>query len=204
MSRSDMIHEFWFGALDDRGQVALEYSRRWFAADPAFDREVRIHFESDVRAAAAGRRVRWQEEPRGALALVLLFDQFPRNIYRGTPRALLFDGHARQCMRQAIARGWDGRLWPVERAFLYMPLQHSEAIAAQDEAVERFTRLAEETDSGERALLDDFLRHAREHREIIRTFGRFPQRNAMLERESTAAERAFLNKGGARWGRAGE
>lgn len=200
MSRIDMIHEFWFGALDERGRVAPERGERWFAPDPEFDREVRIHFESDLRTAAAGRRVRWEDEPRGVLALVLLFDQFPRNIYRGTPRAFVFDAHAYRCMEQAIGWSLDRRLWPLERAFLYMPLLHSEDMTAQDQAVERFTALADAAEGGEQDLLAEFARHAREHREIIRTFARFPHRNDILERESTAAERAFLAKGGGRRG----
>ena len=193
-----MIHEFWFGTLDARGRVASDRSERWFTVDPEFDREVRIHFESDLRTAAAGRRVRWEDDPRGVLALVLLFDQFPRNTYRGTPRAFVFDAHAYRCMEQAVSRGLDKQLWPVERAFLNMPLLHSEDVAAQEQAVERFAELADAADGGQQDLFGEFTRKAREHREIIRTFARFPYRNDILGRESSAAERAFLAKGGGR------
>lgn len=204
MSRGDVIHNFWFGDIDHYGRVSEEKARRWFRADPDFDRHIRAHFESDLRTAAAGRRIRWEREPRSALALVLLFDQFPRNMYRGTPRAFMFDDHARRCMYQAIALGLEKRLWPIERAFLFMPLQHAEDIDAQDESVDRYRRLAEDVDPEQRSMFRDFLRHAEEHREVVMTFGRFPHRNGILERTTTAAERAFLEKGGTNWGQTGE
>lgn len=196
MARGKIIHEFWFGKLDPEGRVDPARSARWFRADPEFDREIRAHFESDLRAAAAGRRVRWEERPTDALALVLLFDQFPRNMYRGTPRAFMFDQRASQVMRRAFARGHEAKLWPIECAFLYLPLQHAEDETAQDESVERFSRLVEAAPMSQKAVFRDFLRHAEKHQEVIRTFGRFPHRNGILERESTPAEIAYLEKGG--------
>jgi uncharacterized protein (DUF924 family) len=196
MSRGDTIHEFWFGALDLHGGVEAGRAERWTSVDPEFDRRIRGHFEADLRTAAAGRRIRWEREPRSALALVLLFDQFPRFMYRGTPRAFMFDESARRTMYQAVGLGLEKQLWPLEQAFLFMPLQHAEDADLQDESVERFTALVEQAHPDQREQLRTFLRRAEDHREVIRTFGRFPHRNAILERESTAAEQAFLERGG--------
>jgi len=196
MSRGDTIHQFWFGALDSRGRAPDERAELWFRTDPEFDRRIRGHFESDLRTAAAGRRIRWEREPRSALALVLLFDQFPRFMYRGTPRAFMFDHRARRSMYQAVGLGLEKQLWPIEQAFLFMPLQHAEDAALQDESVERYRALVEQADPDQRDPLRTFLRDAEDHREVIRTFGRFPHRNAALERETTAAEQAFLERGG--------
>lgn len=200
MARGEIIHEFWFGTLGPRGQVDPARAGRWFRADPDFDRDIRAHFDSDLRAAAAGRRLHWERDPTKAVALVLLFDQFPRNMFRGTPRAFMFDQRARYSMRRALEHGLDKELFPVERAFLYMPLQHAEDLAAQDEAVERFAHLLDIAPAEQQAMFRDFLRHAEQHREVIRTFERFPHRNPILERTSTAAEIAFLDKGGTTWG----
>jgi len=199
MSRRGMIREFWFGELEPNGVVDAAKSRRWFHADPALDRYIHDHFQGDLRAAAAGRLVRWERDAAGMLALILLFDQFTRNMYRGTPRAYMFDARARICSDRALTQGLTEALWPVERAFVYMPFQHAEDSARQDQSVRLFSELVDTAASGgQEQLLRSFLRSAEEHREVIRTFGRFPWRNAILGRESSAAERVYLDRQGDR------
>lgn len=203
MPRATAILDFWFGTLDAAGVPAPEVERRWFDVDARVDAEIRARFEADLRSAAAGRLVRWEQEARGALALVILFDQFPRNMYRGTPRAFLFDEHARAVAARAVGNGHEAALWPVERAFLYLPFEHAESADDQAEAVRRFSGLVEAAPEEQRPRFREFLHHAERHREVIERFGRFPHRNAVLGRESTPEEQAFLDGGADAWGQGG-
>lgn len=198
MSRRRMIREFWFGDPAPDGVVDAAHRHRWFQPDPAFDHYVREHFQADLRAAAAGRLRHWERDAEGMLALILLFDQFARNMFRDTPRAFMFDARAVALSDAAVAQGLTADLWPVERAFVYMPYQHAEDTACQDRSVELFGALVETAPSAQQPQLRPFLQAAEEHREVIRTFGRFPWRNAILERVSTAAERLYLDKVGNR------
>ena len=166
-------------------------AKRWFAVDPAFDAEVRRRFGPACHALRNGGAVGdhpWLVEPDSALALVILLDQFPRNIWRGSNAAFDLDRHARQAAEITLAAGFDWALAPDARSFVYMPLMHSEDI--EDQAL--CVALCEERlgeDSGT-------ARHARAHRDLIARFGRFPHRNAALGRPSTSAEAAFLDGGG--------
>jgi len=200
MSRAATILEFWFGRLDAAGLPDQRVERRWFNADDAFDAEVRARFEPDLRNAAAGRLTRWERDPRSALALVILFDQFPRNMYRGKPRAFLFDEHARAVAGRAVGRGLDARLQPIERVFLYMPFEHSEDAADQTESVRLFRQLADAVPEEQRERFRGYLGYALQHREVIDRFGRFPHRNEVLGRASTLQETAFLEEGASTWG----
>lgn len=158
---------------------------RWFAKDPDFDTAFRDAF-LDLHATAAGRGCdEWCATPRGSLALALLLDQFPRNAFRGTAHMYATDPLARHFARGALAAGHDAAIAAPLRLFLYLPFAHSEAIEDQDLSVTLNATLGE-----------PFLTHARDHRDIIRRFGRFPHRNAMLARETTAAEKGFLEAGG--------
>ena len=168
------ILAFWFAPGMDR---------QWFRATPALDAEIREHFEATWQAAADGRLRPWGDSADGALALVLVLDQFPLNMYRGSARAFATEGDAIRVGRETVRRGLDRQLVGERLAFLYMPLMHSEDLADQDEAVRLF----------EAAGLSDNLRFARHHRELIRRFGRFPHRNAILGRESTPDELAYLD-----------
>lgn len=154
----------------------------WFRSTPAFDAEVRRRFLGTWEAAADGRLDDWRKTPSGALALVIVLDQFPLNMFRGEARSFSTEAQARAVAAEAIERGWDWGLDDAEKAFLYLPFMHSEAVADQDRAVQLYR------DAG----LADSLRWARHHREIIRRFGRFPHRNAALGRESTREEREWL------------
>jgi len=159
---------------------------RWYKRDDTFDAKVRRRFLSLWQKAAAGELASWEDSDDGALALVIVLDQFPRNMFRGTPDAFARDVLARDVARRAIARGKDRRINPVLLEFLYLPFMHSEHLPDQLHCVALF----ENTDNTEN------LKYARDHADIIRRFGRFPHRNRVLGRDTTAEEQAFLDGGG--------
>ncbi|MDZ7748591.1 MAG: DUF924 family protein [Halofilum sp. (in: g-proteobacteria)] len=200
MPRITAILDYWFGELDAAGLPEPAVEQRWFTRDDTVDAEIRARFEADLRSAAAGRLRRWEAEARGALALVLLFDQFPRNMYRDTPRAFLFDEHARAVARRALEAGHAEALRPIQRVFLYMPFEHAEDPALQEESVQRFGALVEAVPEAQREHFRAYLAHAEQHRDVIARFGRFPHRNALLGRESTAEEQAYLDDRAPAWG----
>ena len=175
---------FWFGAPPhtERGE--------WFRKDAAFDAAIRERFGDALARGLAGAFGEWCGEPRGALARVVLLDQFTRNAFRDTPRAFAGDARALATADDAIRRGFDASLDRYERWFLYIPYEHSEDLAMQRRALELFGALAR--DEG----LDGPLRYAKRHAEIIERFGRFPHRNSILGRESTPEEIAFLREPG--------
>jgi uncharacterized protein (DUF924 family) len=173
------VLRFWF---QDDPQVRRPV---WFQGDAGFDTACQA-YAAAVEAAAAGRLDHWAATAEGALALVLLLDQMPRNLYRGTAQAFAADPHARRIARMAIGRGFDQALTPVQRGFLYLPFEHAEDLADQDEAVRLFTPLGGQS-----------LDYALRHRDAIRRFGRFPHRNAALGRVSTPQEAAYLAEPGA-------
>jgi uncharacterized protein (DUF924 family) len=159
---------------------------RWYARDEAFDAEIRRRFLALWHKAVAGELAAWEASDDGALALVILLDQFPRNMFRGTPQAFASDALARDVARRAIERGADRRIEPALLEFLYMPFMHSEHLADQEHCVALF----------ERAGDAESLKYARDHADIIRRFGRFPHRNSILGRETLPDEQAFLDGGG--------
>ena len=187
--RARVILDDWFGPLDDNGVVAEAKRHRWFTKDDAFDRYLRDTYEADVRLALAGEYDFWAEDVRGMLALILLLDQFTRNIYRNTPEMVCGDDKAAQLAERALEHEQDKNLSPPERHFLYMPLMHAENIARQNRCVELFEQLAKDTGT---MVLD----YAKRHRDIVARFGRFPHRNAILGRESTPEEVEFLKQPG--------
>jgi uncharacterized protein (DUF924 family) len=177
---------FWFGPPPARGPR----DARWFGKDEAFDRECRERFLPLHQRAAAGELDRWETEAQDCLAHILLLDQFPRNMFRGTPRAFAADPLALDAARYAVEQGYDQGLLPVERLFAYLPFEHSEALADQVRSCEltRPLEAFEET--------ADVYRYAVAHRDIIERFGRFPHRNAILGRASTPEEIDFLKQPG--------
>lgn len=159
---------------------------KWFEKDAALDCEIRRRFLRAWQAAGEGKLARWEQTPEGALALAIVLDQFPRNMFRGEARSYATDALARAVADRAIARGFDRQISPAERQFFYLPFMHSENLADQ----ERCLGLA-------RAHGDDeFTRYAERHADIVRRFGRFPHRNSILGRATTAHEQAFLDGGG--------
>jgi uncharacterized protein (DUF924 family) len=185
------VLDFWFGAP---GSAVHGKSRReWFAKDPAFDEEIRRRFLALHASAALGECDRWAATPRELLALVIVLDQFSRNLYRDDPRAFAQDERALSAVKILVDKGWDAQLAPLERQFAYLPFEHAEDSGEQDRSVTLFASLEsfEET----RGLTE----WAEKHRVIVRRFGRFPHRNAALGRESTPEEAAFLLEPGSRF-----
>jgi uncharacterized protein (DUF924 family) len=158
----------------------------WYERNDAFDAEVRRRFLALWQKAVAGELSLWEATDEGALALVIVLDQFPRNMFRGTSQAFTSDALARDVARRAIARGADQRIDPVLLEFLYLPFMHSEHLPDQLHCVALF----QNTENAEN------LKYAREHADIIRRFGRFPYRNRLLDRDTTEDEQAFLDGGG--------
>ncbi|RWE29972.1 MAG: DUF924 family protein [Mesorhizobium sp.] len=174
-SRALSVTKFWRDAGEDA----------WFEKNDAFDADFRSRF-LDLHYAAARRECDdWSGHAEGSLALMILLDQFPRNCFRGTGHMFATDPLAKHFARKAVAAGHDVALEPEVRVFLYLPFEHSEDLADQDRSVELHTARAEFN-----------LKYALEHRDIIQRFGRFPHRNRMLGRETTAEEKAFLDDGG--------
>ncbi len=158
----------------------------WFKKSEQFDREIQQRFEPMYRQAKIGELDEWHNAPHSALALIIVLDQFPRNMYRQTTQAFATDTQAVELTKYAIAHNYQQSLTTEQQIFLYMPLMHSEDRTAQALCVELFTKLGKE----------DNLKFARKHQEIIARFGRFPHRNQILERESTPAEKEFLTQPG--------
>lgn len=191
MSRVDEILEFWFGkgSGDDLGSDKFGL---WFAQDDALDDRIRDEFGSDVEAAAAGDYDSWKESDRGRLALLILLDQFTRNIFRGRAQAFANDPQALELAVEGIEEGVDKRLHAMERVFMYLPLEHAEDRSMQARSVALFEELLDDAPEGRKGAFQEFLRYARLHKDVIDAYGRFPHRNAILERESTPDEIAYL------------
>ncbi len=196
MVGAETVLDFWFGETPPDQPPPAERLRFWFGGQPATDREIRERFASEVEAAAAGRYQQWTESASGSLALVLLLDQFPRNIHRGTSLAYAFDHLALEIASAVLATGRDQVLDPVRRAFLYLPLEHSESLECQERSVALFQNLLAEAPAPLKELCRGFLDYAVRHRDIIARFGRFPHRNAALARRSTPEEELFLQQPG--------
>lgn len=184
------VLDYWFGTEVAAGAGAPR--DLWFRKADETDATIRRRFGTDVEAALTGGRDEWAHEPRGALALLLLLDQFTRNIFRDTPRAFAGDPHALALARSMVARGDDRTLAPLERWFVYLPFEHDESLASQHEALRLFGQLAAEGHP-------DALQWAQKHHDVIARFGRFPHRNTLLGRESTPQEVEFLQQPGSRF-----
>lgn len=186
ISAADVL-DLWF---DRNGAEALSPRKAWWEKNPAFDEEIRRHFGAAVEHALAGGYDDWAGEAESALALILLLDQFPRNLFRNSAKAFAGDERARAMARQMTDRGLDIGLPPVMRQFAYMPFEHSEALADQDFSCLLFAALEKDLPG------QDILDYAERHRAIIARFDRFPHRNAALGRESTPEEIEFLRQPG--------
>lgn len=185
----DAIRTFWFADGRDSPRKA------WFTRDDAFDAAIRDQFGDLLTPAREGALDAWAETPDGALALLLVLDQFPRNLHRGTPDAFASDAHARAVARDVVLdRRFDLALTPTERTFLYLPFEHSEELADQNLSVALFEGLR---DSPAHRTPGSAIDYAWRHHAVIRRFGRFPHRNALLGRANTAAESTYLATPGA-------
>jgi len=184
--KPEEVLEFWFGREVEEGYG--EFREVWFTKDPEFDREVRDCFEDVYEEAAAGRLESWKDEARSCLALIVMLDQFPRNMFRGDPKTYAMDKEARTATRHAIEHAYDRELAPFQRLFVYLPFEHSEELEDQRHSVELFRGLTAEMGS------EDLLRYAVRHKEIVERFGRFPHRNEILGRATTPEETEFLRE----------
>ena len=193
------VLDFWFGPPGSAAEVAGRKNTLWFGKSPANDRAVIDRFAAVLVAATAGRLDHWASTPRTRLALVIVVDQFPHHIHRDQPQAFATDPQALALSLDALAAGEDRQLAPIERVFLYLPLEHAESLAMQDRSVALYEALANEAAADERTLFDNFLDYARKHRDVVVRFGRFPHRNAILGRPSTLDELEFLKQPGSRF-----
>lgn len=195
---------FWFGS-QEQALPAKALRKKWFVSNPRWDALIEERFADVMMAAARGQLRAWEQSARGILALILLLDQFPRNVYRRSARAFATDPQALDLCLRTLAVGLDDALPAIQRSFVLMPLMHAESLHYQDQAVQELQGLIDTVvaEQGDRALLD-FLRsslsHVQQHRALLQRFGRFPHRNAVLGRQSSEAEIAYLDAGGARFG----
>jgi len=191
-ARIETILAFWF---QEKALSAPQIDGRmdiWFSDDPTFDQEIRNDFLRDIEDASSGRLDHWAKAPRGRLALILLLDQFRRNIYRGTPEAYALDGKALKiCVEGAMNKGDQG-LTAIQRVFFYLPLQHAESLRVQAKSVAIFQRLADVVTPTYTETFVTILQFAELHHDIVEQFGRFPHRNEILGRDNTPEESEYL------------
>ena len=184
---------FWFGPYETLSHLPSTNFAKWFRKDADFDAVVKSRFEEALTRAGTGEYDAWMEQgPESALALLILLDQFPRNIYRTSGQSFAYDSKARRVVESMLSRGWERVIDTPGRMFLSVALEHQEDMQAQRLAQEVADACAAEAPLEHRKLATDFLPYPRKHAEIIERFGRFPHRNALLGRESTAEELEFL------------
>ena len=204
--RAQDVLDYWFGADPMAPDQLSQRMRLWFGGDepPEIralrDESLTARFGSLAQSAAAGHLDAWVSSPHRLLALVLLLDQFPRSIHRGTAAAFAQDERALELVMAGLQTGADATLTPIQRVFFYMPMQHSESPDIQEESVAAFRRLALEAPLEHRSLFQNCLKFAQLHQRIVARFGRFPHRNAVLGRQDSPAEEAFLRDETMRFG----
>jgi len=188
MSQAKEILDFWFGKPDepDFGKPR----KFWFTKNSEFDQDVRTRFLSDYQQAAANQLDEWKTSPQSCLALILLLDQFPRNMFRNQPQAFATDSQALMSAQHAVNCGFDQQLLPIQRWFIYLPFEHSEDLIHQRQCVELYQQLKDYPE------MADGINYAVKHLEVIERFGRFPHRNQILGRETTPEEAEFLKQRG--------
>lgn len=191
--------EWWFGSAQAPNDVAADKGKLWFGKSESQDLEAQTRFGDWVEQALAGGLTEWAQRPDGWLALVLLLDQLPRMIYRDAPKAFCGDLRAQALVAQGIAADFDRQLPPIQRVFIYLVFEHCENLAVQNEAVSRYIELVAQQPQAEQKLFADYLDYAEKHQRVIARFGRFPHRNEVLGRESTAEELEFLSRPGSRF-----
>ena len=200
MDHARDVLSYWFGPAGATPERLTERMAMWFPANPDSeavqqqDHELTARFEPLLQRAREGRLDSWADSPRQRLALILLLDQFPRNVYRGTPQAFTSDERAAALTLAGMQSAADAALQPLERVFFYMPLQHAESLPVQEESLTAYRRLFNETSGAMQRIAANTLKYAELHHDLIRRFGRFPHRNAILGRPSTAAELELLEE----------
>jgi uncharacterized protein (DUF924 family) len=191
-ARIETILSFWFKEQELTAPQIDHRMEMWFGDDPEFDREIETRFANDVSAACAGNLDHWAAEPEGRLALIILIDQFRRNIYRNTAKAFSKDKLALKLCVEGAMHEKDRGLTPIQRVFFYMPLQHAESRRVQSKSVALYNRLAELVSPTYRETFLTVAQFAELHKDIVDQFGRFPHRNRLLDRENTAEEAEYL------------
>ena len=189
------VLSFWLGDGVTQGWPTQDLGKRWFGGGADLDSEIRTRFGSFVEQALAGGLTDWEADVHNRLALIILLDQFPRNVFRSTARAFAGDARVQQLVLQTRDAGEDQRLAWVARVFTYMPLMHAESLGLQELGVAAFTALVSDAPASLKERLMGNLSFAQQHRDIIARFGRFPYRNAALGRPNTPEEEDFLLKG---------
>ncbi|MGV3627157.1 MAG: DUF924 family protein [Betaproteobacteria bacterium] len=190
------VLDFWFGNAGGDTATAQAQQKLWWSKNAAVDADIRDRFGKLVETAAAGKFDHWAQDARGQLALILLFDQFPRNMYRDTPRAFAYDPLSAKLAMKGISSGADRKLRAIERVFFYLPLEHAESQELQERCVTLFTALAAGVPEADRKTFAGYVDYAVRHRDVIHRFGRFPHRNHILGRASTPEEIEFLKQPG--------
>lgn len=189
--RAQEILDFWFGP-----ELSPQFGKpqkSWFIKSESFDQSIRDRFLDSYEAASQGQLDSWQNNPKSCLALLIILDQFSRNLFRHSPQAFQCDPHALKITKKAISQGFDQQLLPVERWFYYLPFEHSESIKDQEKSLELWQTLQGNPDS------QSSIEYAFRHAEVIQKFGRFPHRNQILNRKNTPAETEFLKLPGSRF-----
>jgi uncharacterized protein (DUF924 family) len=195
----EAVLDFWFGAGGSATEVAARQRPLWFAKSAANDQIVTERFAETLVAAGKGELDNWAASPRGRLALIVVLDQFPHHVHRGHGQSFAYDARSLALALEMIERGEDARVTPIERVFVYLPLEHAESIEMQDRSVALYEKLVNEAAADERQLFEGFLDYARKHRDVVARFGRFPHRNELLGRPSTLEEIEFLKQPGSRF-----
>ena len=194
-TRAAEIVDFWLADAADSPEAAFDRVDLWYRSGPEFDQEIESKFGADLRAACAGELDDWAADPMGALALVILLDQFTRNTYRNTPDAYCGDQAAFSIADATVRAGRDAGLPVAGRIFLYHPLHHSESLEQQDRVLDLLGRLEEEVSPEWKAYVQRSIKGHGRHRDIVARFGRFPHRNQVLGRPNTAEEDEYLQAG---------
>ena len=193
MENAQDVLDFWFGDSDQNTQTVDSRMERWFSSDAELDADIEAQFGELVERASTGELQHWAEEPEARLALIILLDQFRRNIYRGTPDAFALDGVSLKLCVEGTIAGVHDQLTPEQRIFFFMPLQHAESLKIQDKSVSIYNALAESVTGTLRETFATCAQFAELHRDIIAEFGRFPHRNVILRRENSSAEATYLS-----------
>ena len=188
----EAVLDFWFAGARDDAAIMAARNTLWYGSSPAFDAEIAARFGELLAAAARGELKHWKLSATGTLALIVVCDQFPRNIYRATPRAFSLDERAQALARDGVAQGTDRELTIIERSFFYLPFEHAEDRDAQQLSLRCFAALHQDAPPAFKALTADALHWARDHHDIVVRFGRLPHRNLILDRLSTPDEVAWL------------
>lgn len=193
-NRVETILRFWFGQVEETVVPSENRARIWFGESPEVDAEIQSLFSTDLKNAVAGDYAVWEKSARGQLALILILDQFSRHVERGTPRAFAQDDYALSICIRGMEQEKDHELSLIERVFYYFPLLHSEHLRYQEASIASYEMLIELAFPETRVIYESFFKFANHHYSIVRRFGRFPQRNLILSRESTAEEERYLKE----------